>query len=33
LLGGVSSYPHPRRMPRFWQAPTVQYGPRPHDGY
>lgn len=26
LLGGVSSYPHPRRMPRFWQAPTVSMG-------
>lgn len=26
LLGGVSSYPHPRRMPHFWQAPTVSMG-------
>ncbi len=26
LLGGVSSYPHPRRMPKFWQAPTVSMG-------
>ncbi len=26
LLGGVSSYPHPRRMPTFWQAPTVSMG-------
>ncbi|MBL7828894.1 MAG: pyruvate dehydrogenase (acetyl-transferring), homodimeric type, partial [Saprospiraceae bacterium] len=26
LLGGVSSYPHPRRMPSFWQAPTVSMG-------
>jgi pyruvate dehydrogenase E1 component len=26
LLGGVSSYPHPRRMPDFWQAPTVSMG-------
>lgn len=26
LLGGVSSYPHPRRMPNFWQAPTVSMG-------
>ncbi len=25
-LGGVSSYPHPRRMPKFWQAPTVSMG-------
>ncbi|MBN8679818.1 MAG: pyruvate dehydrogenase (acetyl-transferring), homodimeric type [Chitinophagales bacterium] len=25
-LGGVSSYPHPRRMPHFWQAPTVSMG-------
>ncbi len=24
--GGVSSYPHPRRMPSFWQAPTVSMG-------
>ncbi len=26
LHGGVSSYPHPRRMPHFWQAPTVSMG-------
>ncbi|MEZ4927815.1 MAG: pyruvate dehydrogenase (acetyl-transferring), homodimeric type, partial [Saprospiraceae bacterium] len=26
LLGGVSSYPHPRRMPGFWQAPSVSMG-------
>ncbi|MBC7776488.1 MAG: pyruvate dehydrogenase (acetyl-transferring), homodimeric type [Phycisphaerae bacterium] len=26
LLGGVTSYPHPRRMPKFWQAPTVSMG-------
>ena len=25
-LGGVSSYPHPRRMPKFWQAPSVSMG-------
>jgi pyruvate dehydrogenase E1 component len=25
-LGGVTSYPHPRRMPKFWQAPTVSMG-------
>jgi pyruvate dehydrogenase E1 component len=25
-LGGVSSYPHPRRMPDFWQAPSVSMG-------
>lgn len=25
-LGGVASYPHPRRMPAFWQAPTVSMG-------
>ncbi|MDX2134693.1 MAG: pyruvate dehydrogenase (acetyl-transferring), homodimeric type [Saprospiraceae bacterium] len=25
-LGGVASYPHPRRMPEFWQAPTVSMG-------
>jgi pyruvate dehydrogenase E1 component len=25
-LGGVPSYPHPRRMPNFWQAPTVSMG-------
>ncbi len=25
-LGGVASYPHPRRMPDFWQAPSVSMG-------
>lgn len=25
-IGGVASYPHPRRMPKFWQAPTVSMG-------
>jgi len=25
-IGGVASYPHPRRMPDFWQAPTVSMG-------
>lgn len=24
--GGLSSYPHPRRMPDFWQAPTASMG-------
>ena len=24
--GGLSSYPHPRLMPDFWQAPTVSMG-------
>jgi pyruvate dehydrogenase E1 component len=24
--GGLSSYPHPRNMPRFWQAPTASMG-------
>ena len=24
--GGLSSYPHPRRMPSFWQFPTVSMG-------
>ncbi len=32
LLGGVSSYPHPRRMPNFWQAPTVSMGLGPMMG-
>ncbi len=32
LLGGVSSYPHPRRMPTFWQAPTVSMGLGPMTG-
>jgi pyruvate dehydrogenase E1 component len=31
-LGGVSSYPHPRRMPHFWQAPTVSMGLGPMTG-
>ncbi|MGB0930255.1 MAG: pyruvate dehydrogenase (acetyl-transferring), homodimeric type, partial [Chitinophagales bacterium] len=25
-IGGVSSYPHPRRMPDFWTSPTVSMG-------
>ncbi|MFD1933556.1 MULTISPECIES: pyruvate dehydrogenase (acetyl-transferring), homodimeric type [Nonomuraea] len=25
-LGGLSSYPHPRAMPDFWQFPTVSMG-------
>jgi len=25
-LGGLPSYPHPRRMPEFWQFPTVSMG-------
>jgi pyruvate dehydrogenase E1 component len=25
-IGGVSSYPHPRRMPDFWRVPTVSMG-------
>jgi pyruvate dehydrogenase E1 component len=25
-IGGVASYPHPRRMPKFWQAPSVSMG-------
>ncbi len=25
-VGGLSSYPHPRRMPNFWQFPTVSMG-------
>lgn len=24
--GGLSSYPHPRRMPEFWQMPTASMG-------
>ena len=24
--GGLSSYPHPRRMPEFWQGPTASMG-------
>jgi len=31
-LGGVSSYPHPRRMPKFWQIPTVSMGLGPMMG-
>jgi len=27
--GGVSSYPHPRLMPEFWQFPTVSMGLSP----
>src|SRR5262249_56768635 len=27
--GGVSSYPHPRLMPSFWQFPTVSMGLSP----
>ncbi|MET0276246.1 MAG: pyruvate dehydrogenase (acetyl-transferring), homodimeric type, partial [Acidimicrobiia bacterium] len=26
LPGGLSSYPHPRRMPEFWEFPTVSMG-------
>ena len=26
LTGGLSSYPHPRLMPNFWQFPTVSMG-------
>ena len=26
---GLSSYPHPRLMPDFWEFPTVSHGPRP----
>ena len=26
LAGGLSSYPHPRLMPEFWQFPTVSMG-------
>jgi pyruvate dehydrogenase E1 component len=26
LAGGVASYPHPRRMPDFWQIPSVSMG-------
>ena len=29
LAGGVSSYPHPRLMPNFWQFPTVSMGLSP----
>ncbi len=25
-IGGLPSYPHPRRMPDFWQVPTVSMG-------
>ncbi|HEV3495809.1 MAG TPA: pyruvate dehydrogenase (acetyl-transferring), homodimeric type, partial [Actinomycetes bacterium] len=27
--GGLSSYPHPRLMPRFWEFPTVSMGLSP----
>ncbi len=27
--GGLSSYPHPRLMPRFWELPTVSMGLSP----
>src|SRR5438128_11545564 len=26
---GLSSYPHPRLMPEFWEFPTVSMGPGP----
>jgi pyruvate dehydrogenase E1 component len=29
---GLSSYPHPKLMPEFWQFPTVSDGPGPADG-
>ena len=29
---GISSYPHPKLMPEFWQFPTGLDGPRPADG-
>ncbi|MGH9104916.1 MAG: pyruvate dehydrogenase (acetyl-transferring), homodimeric type [Acidimicrobiales bacterium] len=29
--GGLSSYPHPRLMPRFWEFPTVSMGLGPHN--
>ena len=31
--GGLSSYPHPRLMPDFWQFPTVVDGPGSDDGH
>jgi pyruvate dehydrogenase E1 component len=30
---GLSSYPHPKLMPEFWQFPTVSHGPGPADGH
>jgi len=30
--GGLSSYPHPRLMPGFWEFPTVSMGLSPPDG-
>ena len=30
--GGLSSYPHPRLMPRFWEFPTVSMGLSPLNG-
>ena len=29
---GISSYPHPKLMPEFWQFPTVSMGLGPADG-
>jgi hypothetical protein len=29
---GLSSYPHPKLMPEFWQFPTVSMGLGPIDG-
>ena len=29
---GLSSYPHPKQMPEFWQFPTVSMGLGPHMG-
>ena len=26
IRGGLSSYPHPRLMPEFWEYPTVSMG-------
>src|SRR5699024_9724235 len=26
IAGGLSSYPHPRLMPKFWEYPTVSMG-------
>ena len=30
--GGLSSYPHPRLMPDFWEFPTVSMGLRTNNG-
>jgi pyruvate dehydrogenase E1 component len=30
---GLSSYPHPKLMPEFWQFPTVSMGLGPADGH